>query len=74
MTDDDKSIPGLVKAEYEKVEKANGGAGKDGLFAKLGNKVFGSGASAQKGKEVEVPGVHPSAANPPPDTAVSSRL
>ncbi|GAA5980799.1 hypothetical protein JCM10908_003872 [Rhodotorula pacifica] len=77
VTDDEASIPGLVKAEYDKLQKASGGQG--GLLAKLGGKVFGrSGNGEGDGKAAkageDLPGVHPSSAAGSPDGSVSSLL
>ncbi|GAA5873051.1 hypothetical protein JCM3774_000323 [Rhodotorula dairenensis] len=76
VTDDETSIAGLVKAEYDRLQKASAGGG---LLSKLGSKVFGGG-SGDDGKDATtkaaetLPGVHPSSAAAPPDGSVSSRL
>lgn len=75
VTDDETSIPGLVKAEYDKLQKASDARG--GLLAKLGSKVFGdkgSGSDAKSDVTEDLPGVHPSSAATPRDGSVSSRL
>ncbi|BGP52473.1 hypothetical protein JCM8202_000119 [Rhodotorula sphaerocarpa] len=74
VTDDENSIQGLVKAEYERAEKAS--AGRPGLFSKLSSKVFGGDGNKGKpaGGSAEAAGVHPSLVAPPSDGSVSSRL
>ncbi|KWU42107.1 hypothetical protein RHOSPDRAFT_30239 [Rhodotorula sp. JG-1b] len=75
VTDDETSIPGLVKAEYDRLQKASDGRG--GLLAKLGSKVFGdkgSGGDAKSDVTEDLPGVHPSSAAAPRNGSVSSRL
>lgn len=76
VTDDETSIAGLVKAEYERLQKQST---QGGLLSKLRNKVSGGGGggdgegTATKPADA-LPGVHPSSAAAPPDGSVSSRL
>ncbi|KAG0664055.1 hypothetical protein C6P46_001916 [Rhodotorula mucilaginosa] len=75
VTDDETSIPGLVKAEYDKLQEASDG--RSGMLAKLGSKVFGgagSGVDAKSEAPEDLPGVYPSSAATPPKRSGSSRL
>lgn len=71
VTDDDESIPGLVRRAYDNAVKDEAKGGK-GVLGKLGNKLFGGNGGDKH--EAGPPGVHPSSAAPPIDAAVSSKL
>ncbi|GAA6044255.1 hypothetical protein JCM8097_002095 [Rhodosporidiobolus ruineniae] len=69
VCEDSKDIPGLVEAAYGEAEKSGDKSGRPGLLSKLSSKLLGGG----KG-DAGPPGVHPSSAALPPDTAPSSKL